>query len=273
MKNIAISTIVILGFLLIFSSCEQDNNIEVETDIPVVEAFLIPGEPINHVKLTKLIPFLNDGSSSSAEPINDADISIVVRDETFKLQEDISGRGLYFFEDTSVHIVENEEYYIEFLYNNKIISAKTIAPEKPENFIISQNIIYIERIVEGSYPNFDNATYEISWDNLDGSNYYLSIDLMETVIDPVNYRFTDTITQTLNTPTITDIYNINSSSLRYYGNYRVVVYKVNEEYANLYESSSTSSQSLTDPYSNIENGKGIFTAFNTDTLFFEVREY
>ena len=47
---------------------------------------------------------------------------------------------------------------------------------------------------------------------------------------------------------------------------------MNEEYAMLYESTSTRSQSLTAPYSNIENGKGIFTAFNTDTLFFELKE-
>ena len=128
-------------------------------------------------------------------------------------------------------------------------------------------------MVEGSYPNFTNDTYEITWDNEDGSNYYISIDLLETIIDPVSFMFTDTVTQTLSTPSVTDVYNIHSRSLRYYGNYRVVLYKVNEEYANLYESTSTSSQSLTDPYSNIENGKGIFTAFNTDTLFFEVREY
>ena len=272
MKNKAISTIVILGISLIFSSCQQDNDIKVDTDIPVVEAFLIPGEPINHVKLTKLIPFLSDGSSSIAEPINDADISIFIADESYKLQADTIRKGLYFLPDTNVLIIENEEYNIEFLYNDKMVSANTIAPEKPVNFKISQDIIYLERVVEGSYPNFENITYEINWDNEDASNYYLSIDLLETVIDPVNYHFTDTIMQTLSTPEITDIYNISSRTIRYYGRYRVVLYKVNEEYAKLYESTSTSSQSLTDPYSNIENGKGIFTAFNTDTLFFEVRE-
>lgn len=95
---------------------------------------------------------------------------------------------------------------------------------------------------------------------------------METVIDPISYLTTDTVTQTLSAPSVSDVYNIQSKKIRYYGRYRVVLYKVNEEYANLYESTSTSSQSLTNPYTNIENGKGIFTAFNTDTLFFELRE-
>jgi len=273
MNNIAISTIAIFGFLSIFTSCEQDDIVSIETDIPVVEAYLIPGEPINQIKLTKLIPFLTDEIYSEAENINDAEITISNNDAYYKLIPFPGDSGCYYYPDTSLIISENESYNIEFQYKNKQVTASTITPEKPQNFKISQDLFLVERMVEGGYPSFNMETYEISWDNLDGSNYYLSIDLLETVIDPVNFMITDTVTQTLSTPSVTDIYNINSKTLRYYGNYRVVLYKVNEEYANLYESTSTSSQSLTDPYSNIENGKGIFTAFNTDTLFFEVREY
>ncbi len=273
MNNIAISTIAIFGFLSIFTSCEQDDIVSIETDIPVVEAYLIPGEPINQIKLTKLIPFLTDEIYSEAENINDAEITISNNDAYYKLIPFPGDSGCYYYPDTSLIISENESYNIEFQYKNKQVTASTVTPEKPQNFKISQDLFLVERMVEGGYPSFNMETYEISWDNLDGSNYYLSIDLLETVIDPVNFMITDTVTQTLSTPSVTDIYNINSKTLRYYGNYRVVLYKVNEEYANLYESTSTSSQSLTDPYSNIENGKGIFTAFNTDTLFFEVREY
>ena len=272
MKNISISIIIIIGFLLIFTFCEENNNINVETDIPVVEAFLIPGKPIDSIKLTKLIPYATDETDNDLQIINDAEITIINNDIRYNLLAYPSDEGLYYYPDNDFLIKENEIYNIEFQYNNKLVSANTIAPEKPVNFKISQEIIYIERAVSGSPPNMSNETYEITWDNNDGSNYYLSIDLIETVINPVNDMFTDTITQTLNSPSVTDVYNINSRTLRYFGNYRVVLYKVNEEYANLYESTSTNSQSLTDPFTNIENGKGIFTAINTDTLFFEVRE-
>ena len=272
MKNKAISTIVILGLFSIFISCEQDDIVGVETDIPVVEAFLIPGEPINKIKLTKLIPFLTEEIYSVAEEINDAEIMIINNDAYYKLIPFPGDSGYYYYPDTNMLISENQTYRIEFQYKDKQVSASTITPEKPVNFKISQELFLIERMVEGSYPSFTNETYEITWDNEDGSNYYLSVDLLETVIDPVSYMITDTVTQTLSVPSVTNVYNIHSRSLRYYGNYRVVLYKVNEEYANLYESTSTSSQSLTDPFTNIENGKGIFTAFNTDTLFFEVRE-
>lgn len=272
MKNIVISTIVILGFSLLLSSCEEDNDLNIETDIPIVEAYLIPGEPINHVKLTKLIPFLDNEENTDAMIINDAKITITNNDEYYELVPFPGDSGYYYYPDTNMLIQENETYSIYFQYNEKIISANTVVPEKPENFEISQDLIYLERFVEGGYPSFEMETYEITWDNTDESNFYLSIDLMETVIDPISYLTTDTVTQTLSTPSVSDVYNIQSKKIRYYGKYRVVLYKVNEEYANLYESASTSSQSLTDPYTNIENGKGIFTAFNTDTLFFDVKE-
>ncbi|OQY02291.1 MAG: hypothetical protein B6I20_07045 [Bacteroidetes bacterium 4572_117] len=260
MKNTAIITVMIFGFLSAITSCEQ-NNIDIDTTTPVVEAYLIPGKPVEQVKLTKLIPYLSDNGNYVAEGISDAEITITNNNENYKLLPVPDKSG------------ENQTYNIDFEYNNKTISASTITPQKPTNFTMSQNIIYIDRLVEGERPNMENAIYEITWDNDDGSNYYISIDLLETEIDPVSFMVTDTVTQTLSTPSVTDVYNINSRLLRYYGNHRVVLYKVNEEYANLYENTSTSSQSLTDPYTNIENGKGIFTAFNTDTLFFEVKEY
>ncbi len=272
MKTIRVNTIVIFGLLLAFTSCEQDSIVDIDTDIPVVEAYLIPGEAINHVKLTKLIPYLTDETYSVAEEINDAEITIINDDANYKLIPFPGDSGYYYYPDTNVLVSENQTYNIEFQYKDKLVSASTITPEKPTNFNISQNLFLIERMVEGSYPSFTSDTYEITWDNDDGSNYYISIDLLGTIIDPVSFMFTDTVTPTLSSPAVTDVYNIHSRSLRYYGDYQVVLYKVNEEYANLYESTSTSSQSLTDPYSNIENGKGIFTAFNTDTLFFEVRE-
>jgi len=272
MKKTVTLPLSIYGFLSIFSSCEEDNNISIETDIPVVEAYLIPGEAINHVKLTKLIPYLTDETYSVAEEINDAEITIINDDANYKLIPFPGDSGYYYYPDTNVLVSENQTYSIEFQYKDKLVYASTITPEKPTNFNISQNLFLVERMVEGSYPSFTSDTYEITWDNEDGSNYYISIDLLGTIIDPVSFMFTDTVTQTLSSPAVTDVYNIHSRSLRYYGNYRVVLYKVNEEYANLYESTSTSSQSLTDPFTNIENGKGIFTAFNTDTLFFEVRE-
>jgi hypothetical protein len=39
---------------------------------------------------------------------------------------------------------------------------------------------------------------------------------------------------------------------------------------NLYSSLNQDSRELNEPYSNVTNGLGIFTAFNSDTLYIEV---
>lgn len=61
-------------------------------------------------------------------------------------------------------------------------------------------------------------------------------------------------------------------SFSYYGTHQIILFKLNSEYAALYENSGTTSQSLTVPPTSIVNGYGIFTGINSDTLYIEVVE-
>jgi len=61
-------------------------------------------------------------------------------------------------------------------------------------------------------------------------------------------------------------------TLTQFGTYRVKIYRVNQKYADLYESRNQDSRELNDPNSNIINGLGIFTAFNSDSIFFEIKK-
>jgi len=60
--------------------------------------------------------------------------------------------------------------------------------------------------------------------------------------------------------------------LEYFGTYRVIIFHVLPDYAKLYEQTNSSSQNLTNPSTSIENGYGIFTGLNSDTLYIEVVE-
>ena len=74
-------------------------------------------------------------------------------------------------------------------------------------------------------------------------------------------------------PGIMDFYPINPQrDLQQFGDHRVIVYRVNPEYAALYESASNSSLNISEPPTNINNGLGIFTGISSDTLFFKVIE-
>lgn len=76
----------------------------------------------------------------------------------------------------------------------------------------------------------------------------------------------------LMSPTNNNSIMINGRMIQYFGDYVAVLLKINEEYIELYESLNQSSTNLFESPTNIENGKGIFTSFSSDTLNFSVEE-
>ena len=58
----------------------------------------------------------------------------------------------------------------------------------------------------------------------------------------------------------------------YFGRYQVILYHVNQEFANLFDNPTMNSVNITEPPTNIENGLGIFTGISADTLYFELRK-
>ena len=63
-------------------------------------------------------------------------------------------------------------------------------------------------------------------------------------------------------PTKDDFHFINMMDLRDLGRHVVWVYRVNEEYAQLYENRTQDSRDLNEPPSNIVGGLGVFSAFD-----------
>ena len=120
---------------------------------------------------------------------------------------------------------------------------------------------------------------EVSWDNPEGDYYYVLIENLETNPEYVNDFLADLEEdlgqrfRRITEPSITDFHSINPRrEITQYGTHRVIVFRVSPEYAALYQTSGTSSQSLTEPPSNIDNGLGIFTGVSSDTLYFEVKK-
>ena len=66
-------------------------------------------------------------------------------------------------------------------------------------------------------------------------------------------------------PTAADSLPINALGLPFLGRYRVQVWRVNEEYATLYNTLQQDSRDLNEPFTNITGGLGVFTAFAADT--------
>ena len=71
-------------------------------------------------------------------------------------------------------------------------------------------------------------------------------------------------------PTDLSYFDIGIRQLEVYGPHLVVVYRVNEEYADLYENREQDSRDLNEPPTNVIGGLGVFSAFNSTSATFEV---
>ena len=67
-------------------------------------------------------------------------------------------------------------------------------------------------------------------------------------------------------------YYITTSDFSYYGQYKVILMSVNQEYIDLVNSdaSNSNTEKLLNMPTNVVNGLGIFTAIQTDTLNFNL---
>jgi len=257
---------------VIFISCENQTQDLEEIDELVLEGYLKAGLPISDFRVTKLIPF---GSSDTLVTIDDAQIYIASGNETFLLQS--IGDGYY--ENQDLIIEAGGIYELELEYLGKNISAKTFVPSKPTGVTLSENVIYRTKIED--FGDIQNQVIpeptELTWVDVSGGNYYfVVVRNLESNPEVINSLFADNdfeFPEIITPPEITTSYFINQfSDITHYGTYGVEVFKVNPEYAELYQTDDANTNSLVEAATNIENAFGIFTGINSDTIYFEVKE-
>jgi len=273
MKNIL--TYIILIFLSV--ACDEENSIvNVDNHTAVLSAYIFANRPIDSIRITEYIPYTDE---ASLDVLDDLAVNMSTGEKEFTLNS--IGNGYYSYLD---HIVQEDmTYTLKFDYLDETITAETYV-KISKNVTISDTEISLEKIENnGGFPGgfgVDPKIVDIQWEN-EESDYYF-VDIRNTDEDPeyVNEFFESFLedgelpaTFFQSEPEIIDIYSINSQrELQTYGTYEIIVYRLNPEYAGLYESKGNSSQSLEVPPTNVENGLGIFTAVTPHVLFLEVKE-
>ncbi|MBP6978337.1 MAG: DUF4249 family protein [Bacteroidales bacterium] len=261
-----ISGSLLAAIVLFLASCETEWMEEtLLSEIPVVEAYLFPGSTLQ-VVVTVPLPY-SDDTTLVQESITGLKITLTRGSESFVLEESDSA-GVYCYPVDDLLIESGYDYAISFEYHDRMITAATSIPSKPEDFAISSDTLELEQIeIDEFNPGFDDLV-ELSWSNTDDFNYYVQVEFLDSVKNLVNLNLdtTDLPKIVSSRPMVTDEYNLNPTQLYYYGSYRIVLFKVNEDFADLYAISDISSISLTNPITHIEGGYGIFTGMNADTL-------
>ncbi len=265
-KQFIIYSIIILSVLLI--SCDNNDEILYD-DIPVVEAYLYTNQSLDSIKIVKVLPYSDADDTNII--INDLIVYITVNNQSYTYKQSIENPEYYIIDNNQLVIQENTEYSIHFDFDNIEVSSSTIGTVTPENFTISDTAIYID---DDLFDEENNI--EFTWNNPDKEYFMLSIQLTDTT----NLADRQIFDNAENPPYSILMPPMNSSSIeinggrmiQYFGNYRAVIFKINDEYIEMYESLNQNSSSLIETPSNIENGKGIFTAMSSDTLYFNVYE-
>jgi hypothetical protein len=143
-------------------------------------------------------------------------------------------------------------------------------PHKPEGFTKSLGALNLE-----DFPFASIDPIVLSWSNPDNEYYQVAIEYAESdtprtiLICQPNVEAGNQFSEL---PQQTNSYEIRPFSVSYVGTHRAILYRVNPEYALFAQEEGADSQTLAAPFTNVENGLGIFTGIATDTLLFEVRE-
>ena len=269
-KQILLSVLI---SIFLMSGCTEESPLISDVDLVVVWAYLYAGEPVTNIKITSTIPL--DTDSSGAPPINNAVVSLIKDGELYECIPSPGDSGYYHYPDTSMPISAGDNFTIEVEYNDDIITAQTIVPEKPINVSISST--------EMSIPDFNDMQalrewqmgggsepIQITWDSEEDSWYYVMLENIDSNPIELNSWMHERMKDFIFPPINDNTHNIRLPYITHLGRHRITVYKVNQEYVDLYESRDQDSRDLNEPLTNIENGLGVFTAFNSASTYLKV---
>jgi hypothetical protein len=248
--------------IFICSSCEELNIQTADTEVAVIESYLLPGNEFQ-MSVKKQLIFQSD--DTNYQSISNLDIRMYKDGEEYLLLENEEG----VYSNPEVVIEDGSIYSFNFEWAEKETQAETIIPEKPQGFALSdESLVGFTMSFGSGFTEPDEVSAE--WTNENNIYHMIVVENIEsdpvlindtTMRPPMNFR---------SMPTLNEEQTLSAREFMYYGTHRVILYSLNPEYAELYEQLSNSSLDITAPPTNIENGLGIFTGVNTDTLYIEV---
>jgi len=273
MKGISVFLLIVLSMLI--AGCTKESPISPSSELVVVRAYLYANEPVSDFQLTKTLPLGSE--ATKAPPINNAQVFLVKNNVRYTLMASPGDSGYYHYPGRDLNVQAGDGFQILIQYEGQNIDAETTVPPAPEGITLSSDKLILSSDFSpgagGFWAGDTTQTVKVSWKAESNALFYVVVENMETNPDTINtFRPTGNqpVRRMISAPTSSNEYRIQRFNLSYYGRHRVKVYRVNQEYADLYESRMQDSRDLNEPLTNIHNGLGIFSAFNSTEAFFMV---
>ena len=213
---------------------------------------------------------------SVGTPINDAVIRLTKEGITYDLAPSGSD-GMYTYLGDNLTIEPGDRFEFELEYLGETATATTDVPPAPVSVELDTTIM--------SVPNFDfsggggrgrgiDSRLLVTWNNDSDQLHYVVIESTEENPEAIFLEFIgQRIGQFrfISEPTRDNFFEVNILLLEGIGDHEVRVYRVNQEYADLYDNRTQDSRDLNQPPDNIAGALGIFSAFNSVAANFEVK--
>jgi hypothetical protein len=263
--------------ILVLAACGcSKNSVTPEEQNLVLQAYLYADEPVADITVMMSRPI--SSSDTSNDLVSNANVTLYKNGVAYPLTPSSSLPGKYIYMGRDLQVQSGDQYTIQVAYNGITASAETKVPPKPVG--LSTNITTIaftkETISTPFGGTMDRVTTSdsliVSWSNPTGAAYYV---VMESVDSNRQSIRSDTFPSFANMrfvtePTTDDHYRAFEQDINYTGKHKITLYRVNQEYVDLYKSRTQDSRSLNEPLTNVKNGLGIFTAFASDSLIIDV---
>jgi hypothetical protein len=264
------------SLLFLFSGCEENAGYVPDYQQVVLQAYLYAGDTINDIRVTKTIPIGDD--NGVLPPISDASVTLVKNNFYYSLTPSATDSGYYQYDKHDLTVEEGDVFTIKVEYFGKETTGSTTVPPPPGGVTLSNEDLRIPARFNPATFVFDSTKHQIrvSWETAEDAMYFIRIENIEKDPDKVVLQIPPRGIpgRMISMPLNQSSYIILFEDIRYYGLHKVTVYRVNKEYVDLYISRTQNSRELNEPISNIDNGLGVFSAFNSAVYYFDaIKEY
>lgn len=266
MKRIAI----VLAAAAVVAGCTESVTGSGEAGQVVIEAYLFAGEPVTDVRVTSAVEL--GAADTVGVPVDNAKIVLIKGGVRYPLTLAASNDGSYRYEGTSLTVNEGDVFDLEVTHGGTVATARTVVPIRPASLTVSADSVVVPSFGAGFGPGtFDALSTQLiaRWPNAAGELYYVTVASTEESPTEIDGPFRGRgFRRFIFPPIAADSFAVSPLSLAVYGRHEIRVYRVNNEYAALYESRMQDSRDLNEPATNIHGGLGVFSAFSSRVATF-----
>ena len=238
----------------------------------VVEAYLFAGQPVRDIRLTETVPLGED--PALAPTVDDAVVRLIRGTSVWPMSR-LDEPGMYGYPGDDLDVRPGDSFRIEVDAFERTATGETVVPGPPAAVEMDKRVLEVPVFGVGQRPGGgpQGLRLTVTWENPEGRYHFVGVESLDPDAESI---FPDFIRDRIggfrfrSPPTREEFFTIGLQLLEDMGPHQAIVYRVNEEYADLYEGRVQDSRDLNEPPSNISGGLGIFSAFHSVVLGFEL---